>query len=43
MLLAATARPTSDDLIARARKRVTATGVRVAAEDILAAKDADRR
>jgi plasmid stability protein len=42
LLIAATARPTSDDLIARARSRVEATGVRVPPAAILAAKDADR-
>jgi plasmid stability protein len=42
LLVAATARPTSDDVIARARNRVEATGVQVPAPAILAAKDADR-
>ncbi|MEI2775717.1 MAG: hypothetical protein V9G19_07025 [Tetrasphaera sp.] len=36
-------RPTVGDVIARARSRVDATGVRVDAESILAARDADRR
>ncbi len=35
--------PDPDDWIARARARVKATGSRVTVEDILAAKDADRR
>lgn len=43
MLVQSAARPTVDDLIARARSRVEATGVRVDAESILAARDADRR
>lgn len=43
LLVAAAARPTVDDVIARARARVTATGVRAGAESILAARDADRR
>jgi len=43
VLVASTARPTSDDLIGRARARVEATGVQVPAEAILAARDADRR
>jgi plasmid stability protein len=36
-------RPTVDEVIARARARVKATGSRVSVEDILAARDADRR
>lgn len=36
-------RPTVDDVISRARARVTATGSRVSADAILAARDADRR
>lgn len=36
-------RPAVDDLIARARSRVEATGVRVDAGSILCARDADRR
>jgi plasmid stability protein len=43
MLVAAAARPPVDDVIARARARVDATGVRATAESILAARDADRR
>jgi plasmid stability protein len=43
MLIDATARPTVGDVIARARMRVEATGARVDARSILAARDADRR
>ena len=43
MLVDATSRPSVRDVIARARTRVDATGVRVDAEAILAARDADRR
>jgi hypothetical protein len=43
MLVDTVARPTVDDVIARARVRVGATGVRVDAKSILAARDADRR
>ncbi len=43
MLVDATARPSVSDVIARARARVSATGARVDAEAILAARDADRR
>jgi hypothetical protein len=43
MLIDSAARPPVDDVIARARARVAATGVRVDAETILAARDADRR
>ena len=43
MLVESTSRPTLDDVIARARARVDATGVRVSADSILAARDADRR
>jgi antitoxin FitA len=43
MLIESTSRPTLDDVIARARARVDATGVRVNADSILAARDADRR
>jgi plasmid stability protein len=43
MLIASAARPPVDDVIARARARVAATGLRVDAEAILAARDADRR
>jgi plasmid stability protein len=42
MLVEAAARPPVDDVIARARRRVAATGVRVDADAILAARDADR-
>jgi plasmid stability protein len=42
MLVRSATRPAVDDLIARARSRVEATGVRVDAESILAARDADR-
>jgi plasmid stability protein len=43
MLIATAARPPVEDVIARARARVAATGVRAGAESILAARDADRR
>jgi plasmid stability protein len=43
MLVDAAARPPVSDLIARARARVDATGVRVDAASILGARDADRR
>lgn len=43
MLIDAASRPPVSDVIARARARVDATGVRVDAESILAARDADRR
>ncbi len=43
MLVDAAARPPVEDVIARARARVDATGVRVDAGSILAARDADRR
>jgi hypothetical protein len=43
MLVEAAARPPVADVIARARARVDATDVRVDAESILAARDADRR
>lgn len=42
-LVAAVAKPTAADVIARARARVSATGVRVDAASILAARDAERR
>jgi plasmid stability protein len=43
-LLVATAdKPTVDEVLARARARVSATGVRVDADDILTTRDADRR
>ena len=43
MLVDAAARPAVEDVIARARARVEATGARVDSESILTAKDADRR
>ncbi len=43
MLVDCAARPPVDDVIARARARVDATGVSVAADSILAARDAERR
>jgi len=43
MLVERASRPTADDVIARARARVEATGVKVDAESVLAARDADRR
>jgi plasmid stability protein len=43
MLVDAAERPPVADVIARARARVDATGVRVDAESILAARDAARR
>ena len=43
MLVASVARPPVEDVIARARMRVEATGVRVDAQSILEARDADRR
>jgi len=43
MLVDTAARPPVDDVIARARARVTTTGVKVTAESILAARDTDRR
>lgn len=43
MLVQTASRPALDDVIARARARVDATGVRVDRESILAARDADRR
>lgn len=43
MLIATAARPSPGDVIARARGRVDATGVRVDAESILAARQAERR
>lgn len=42
-LVMAASKPSVDDVIARARARVAATGVRVDAEAILGARDADRR
>ena len=43
MLVESASQPTLDDVIARARSRVDATGIRVNADSILAARDADRR
>jgi plasmid stability protein len=43
LLINSAARPPVDDVIARARARVATTGVRLDAESILAARDADRR
>jgi antitoxin FitA len=43
MLIDSVARPPVSDVIARARARVDATGVRVDARAILAARDSDRR
>lgn len=43
VLVAAAEKPSVDEVLARARARVTATGVRVDAAATLAAKDADRR
>lgn len=43
MLIDSASRPSVEDVIARARARVDATGVRADAESILAARDADRR
>jgi plasmid stability protein len=43
LLIGAASRPTVDDVIARARARVAATGSQVDADAILAARDADRR
>ena len=43
LLIECASRPSVDDVIARARARVDATGVRVDTESILAARDADRR
>jgi plasmid stability protein len=43
MLIDSVARPPVEDVIARARARVAATGVRVDAKSILAARDAGRR
>lgn len=43
ILVETAGRPAVDDVIARARARVAATGVHVDAESILAARDADRR
>ena len=42
-LEALAARPTLDDLLARARARVAATGSRLAAETIIELRDLDRK
>jgi len=43
MLVETAARPSVDEVIARARARVDATGARADADSILAARDIDRR
>lgn len=43
MLIVNASHPSVPDVIARARARVSATGVRVDAQSILAARDAERR
>ena len=43
LLVGSVSKPTTDDLIARARARVDATAVRLDAAAILAMKDVDRR
>ncbi|HTY28732.1 MAG TPA: hypothetical protein VMD51_11410 [Mycobacterium sp.] len=43
VLVAAAEKPSVDDVLARARARVTATGVRIDADATLAARDAERR
>ncbi|WP_448072466.1 FitA-like ribbon-helix-helix domain-containing protein [Georgenia yuyongxinii] len=43
ILIQSVSRPAVDDIIARARSRVVATGVRGNAESIIAARDADRQ
>jgi plasmid stability protein len=43
MLVETATRPAVDDVVARARARVAATGSRVDAASIIAARDADRR
>ena len=43
LLVQAAERPTVDEVLARARARVTATGANVDAAATLAARDADRR
>ena len=42
-LIELASRPAVEDVLARARNRVTRTGSRVAVESILTARDADRR
>lgn len=43
MFIESAARPPVDDVIARARARVTATGSRLDAKSIITARDSDRR
>jgi antitoxin FitA len=43
LLVEAADKPTVEEVLARARARVTATGVRIDAAATLAARDADRR
>jgi antitoxin FitA len=43
MLVDRAAHPSVDDVIARARARVATTGMRLDADSILAARDAERR
>lgn len=43
LLIGTAAKPSVDDVVVRARARVAATGSRVDAASILAARDADRR
>ena len=43
MLIESATRPTLVDVVARARTRVAATGVRVDPDSILAARDSERR
>jgi antitoxin FitA len=42
-LIDVAAKPSADDVLLRARSRIAATGSRVDAKAILAARDADRR
>ena len=42
-LVDAVAKPTAAEVVARARARVSATGARIDADAILAARDAERR
>ena len=43
LLVEAADKPTVDEVLERARRRVTATGVRIDVATTLAARDADRR
>ena len=43
MFVESAARPPVEDVIARARARVTTTGARIGVDSILAARDAERR